>query len=331
MSSIVLIVILSVVALAVFLWLVPVNLWFQCVLNGVKISLVQLIFMRWRKVPPTIIVNAMINSRKAGLDLNSDLLEAHYLAGGHVQRVVNALISADKANMSLDFQTATAIDLAGRDVFEAVQMSVNPKVLDTPLVAAVAKNGIQLIVKARVTVRANIRQLVGGAGEETVLARVGEGIVTSIGSSDSHAYVLEHPDSISKLVLEKGLDSGTAFEILSIDIADIDVGKNIGAQLQMDQAEADKNIAQAKAEERRAMAIAAEQEMKAKAQEAKAKVIEAEVEVPLAMAEAFRSGNLGIMDYYRMKNMMADTDMRESISRPAQDKSDDITKRKPIK
>jgi uncharacterized protein YqfA (UPF0365 family) len=273
-------------------------------------------FMRWRKVPPAVIVNAMINSKKAGLNLSPDLLEAHYLAGGHVQRVVNALISADKANINLDFKAATAIDLAGRDVFEAVQMSVNPKVIDTPSVAAVARNGIQLIVKARVTVRASINQLVGGAGEETVLARVGEGIVTSIGSAESHAYVLENPDSISKLVLSKGLDTGTAFEILSIDIADIDVGKNIGAQLQMDQANADKNIAQAKAEERRAMAIAAEQEMKAKAQEMRAKVIESEAQVPLAMAEAFRSGNLGIMDYYRMKNIQADTDMRESISKP---------------
>ena len=327
-SGVILVVVVCIVALIVFLWLVPLNLWFQCVLNGVKISLVQLIFMRWRKVPPTIIVNAMINSRKAGLDLSSDLLEAHYLAGGHVQRVVNALISADKANINLDFKSATAIDLAGRDVFEAVQMSVNPKVLDTPSVAAVASNGIQLIVKARVTVRANIRQLVGGAGEETILARVGEGIVTSIGSAASHAFVLENPDSISKLVLSKGLDTGTAFEILSIDIADIDVGKNIGAQLQMDQAEADKNIAQAKAEERRAMAIAVEQEMKAKAQEARAKVIEAEAEVPLAMAEAFRNGNLGIMDYYKMKNIMAVTDMRESISKPANVKNDNTAIKK---
>ena len=309
------IVVLCLVFLSVFLYLVPVNLWFQCVLNGVKISLLQLMFMRWRKVPPAVIVNAMINSKKAGLNLSSDLLEAHYLAGGHVQRVVNALISADKANISLDFKAATAIDLAGRDVFEAVQMSVNPKVIDTPNVAAVAKNGIQLIVKARVTVRANINQLVGGAGEETVLARVGEGIVTSIGSSVSHAFVLENPDSISKTVLSKGLDTGTAFEILSIDIADIDVGKNIGAELQMDQANADKNIAQAKAEERRSMAVAAEQEMKAKAQEMRANVIKAEAEVPLAMAEAFRKGNLGIMDYYRMKNIQSDTEMRDSIAK----------------
>ena len=308
--------VLAFVLLVVFFYLVPVNLWFQCVLNGVRISLIQLIFMRWRKVPPAIIVNAMINSKKAGLNLSSDLLEAHYLAGGHVRSVVNALISADKANIALDFNTATAIDLAGRDVFDAVQMSVNPKVLDTPSVAAVASNGIQLIVKARVTVRANIKQLVGGAGEETILARVGEGIVTAIGSAKSHADVLENPDSISKLVLTKGLDTGTAFEILSIDIADIDVGKNIGAQLQMDQANADKNIAQAKAEERRAMAIAVEQEMKAKAQEMRAKVIEAEAEVPMALSEAFRNGNLGIMDYYRMQNIKADTEMRESIARP---------------
>ena len=284
MAAVVFICVLAFVLLLVFFYLVPINMWFQCVLNGVKISLIQLIFMRWRKVPPAIIVNAMVNSKKAGLNLSSDLLEAHYLAG--------------------------------RDVFDAVQMSVNPKVLDTPSVAAVASNGIQLIVKARVTVRANIRQLVGGAGEETILARVGEGIVTAIGSAKSHADVLENPDSISKLVLSKGLDTGTAFEILSIDIADIDVGKNIGAQLQMDQANADKNIAQAKAEERRAMAIAVEQEMKAKAQEMRAKVIEAEAEVPMAMAEAFRNGNLGIMDYYKMQNIKADTEMRESIAKP---------------
>ncbi|MDY4861645.1 MAG: flotillin-like protein FloA [Candidatus Onthomorpha sp.] len=316
MAAVVFICVLAFVLLLVFFYLVPINMWFQCVLNGVKISLIQLIFMRWRKVPPAIIVNAMVNSKKAGLNISSDLLEAHYLAGGHVRSVVNALISADKANIALDFNTATAIDLAGRDVFDAVQMSVNPKVLDTPSVAAVASNGIQLIVKARVTVRANIRQLVGGAGEETILARVGEGIVTAIGSAKSHADVLENPDSISKLVLSKGLDTGTAFEILSIDIADIDVGKNIGAQLQMDQANADKNIAQAKAEERRAMAIAVEQEMKAKAQEMRAKVIEAEAEVPMAMAEAFRNGNLGIMDYYKMQNIKADTEMRESIAKP---------------
>lgn len=306
------------IALFIILYLVPVGLWFSALLSGVRISLLQLIFMRWRKVPPSVIVNAMINSTKAGLNITRDDLEAHYLAGGHVQSVVNALISADKANIPLDFKSATAIDLAGRDVFQAVQMSVNPKILDTPPVAAVAKDGIQLIVRARVTVRANIKQLVGGAGEETVLARVGEGIVTSIGSAASHKIMLENPDSISKVVLAKGLDSGTAFEILSIDIADIDVGANIGAKLQMDQANADKNIAQAKAEERRAMAVAHEQEMKAKAQEARAKVIEAEAEVPKAMAEAFRNGNLGIMDYYKMQNIQADTEMRESIAKPQQ-------------
>ena len=262
-------------------------------------------------------VDSTYVATKAGLKLSQNELEAHYLAGGNVTNVVQALISSSKANMNLDFRTATAIDLAGRDVLKAVQTSVNPKVIDTPPVAAVAKDGIQLIAKARVTVRTNIKQLVGGASEETILARVGEGIVSSIGSAMSHKQVLEHPDSISKLVLTKGLDSGTAFEILSIDIADIDVGKNIGAQLQMDQANADKNIAQAKAEERRAMAVASEQEMKAKAQEARAKVIEAEAEVPKAMADAFRSGNLGIMDYYRMKNIQADTDMRESIAKPA--------------
>ena len=275
-----------------------------------------MILMRWRKVPPKVIVRSMIEAYKAGLGyIKRDELEAHYLAGGRVEQVVHALVSANKANIDLPFNMATAIDLAGRDVLEAVQMSVNPKVIDTPPVTAVAKDGIQLIAKARVTVRANIKQLVGGAGEETVLARVGEGIVSSIGSSESHKAVLENPDFISKIVLEKGLDAGTAFEILSIDVADIDIGKNIGAVLQMDQANADKNIAQAKAEERRAMAVALEQEMKAKAQEARAKVIEAEVEIPLAMAEAFRSGNLGIMDYYRLKNIEADTGMRDSISK----------------
>ena len=304
--------------LAVFFYFVPFLLWISARVSGVRISLIQLFLMRIRKVPPQVIVRAMIEAHKAGLKtITRDELEAHYLAGGHVERVVHALVSASKANIDLGFQMATAIDLAGRDVFEAVQMSVNPKVIDTPPVTAVAKDGIQLIAKARVTVRANIRQLVGGAGEDTILARVGEGIVSSIGSSKSHKQVLENPDSISKLVLKKGLDSGTAFEILSIDIADIDIGKNIGATLQMDQAQADKNIAQAKAEERRAMAIALEQEMKAKAQEARAKVIEAEAEVPRAMAEAFRSGNLGIMDYYKMKNVEADTAMRESIAKPS--------------
>lgn len=299
------------------LYFIPIGLWFQALVSDVKISLLQLVLMRWRKVPPTVIVRAMIEGKKAGLELYRDLLEAHYLAGGHVAQVVHALVSASKANIDLTFQIATAVDLAGRDVFEAVQMSVNPKVINTPPVAAVAKDGIQLIAKARVTVRANIRQLVGGAGEDTILARVGEGIVSSIGSSENHKSVLENPDSISKLVLRKGLDAGTAFEILSIDIADIDIGKNIGAALQIDQANADKNIAQAKAEERRAMAVASEQEMKAKAQEARAKVIEAEAEVPKAMAEAFRNGNLGIMDYYRMKNIEADTSMRETIAKPS--------------
>ena len=313
-----LIVALCIVALAVFFYFVPFLLWISALVSGVHISLVPLFLMRIRKVPPQIIVRAMIEAHKAGLkSITRDELEAHYLAGGRVERVVHALVSAAKANIDLGFQMATAIDLAGRDVFEAVQMSVNPKVIDTPPVVAVAKDGIQLIAKARVTVRANIRQLVGGAGEDTVLARVGEGIVSSIGSSESHKSVLENPDSISKLVLKKGLDSGTAFEILSIDIADIDIGKNIGAGLQIDQAQADKNIAQAKAEERRAMAIALEQEMKAKAQEARAKVIEAEAEVPRAMAEAFRSGNLGIMDYYRMKNIEADTSMRDAIAKPS--------------
>jgi uncharacterized protein YqfA (UPF0365 family) len=299
----------------VLFYFIPVGLWFNALVNDVKISLVQLIIMRWRKVPPGLIVNSMITAAKAGIALDRGNLEAHYLAGGHVQQVVNALISSDKANMSLDFKTATAIDLAGRDVLEAVQMSVNPKVIDTKKVAAVAKDGIQLIAMARVTVRANIKQLVGGAGEETVLARVGEGIVSSIGSAKSHKAVLENPDSISKVVLEKGLDSGTAFEILSIDIADIDIGKNIGAVLQMDQANADKNIAQAKAEERRAMAVAHEQEMKAKAQEARANVIQAEAQIPMAIAEAFKSGHLGIMDYQRYKNIQADTRMRDSIAK----------------
>jgi len=306
---------IGLIVLWILLYFVPIGLWFSALVSGVHISLLQLILMRWRKVPPRVIVNAMIEGTKAGLVLNRNELEAHYLAGGRVAQVVHALVSAGKANIDLNFKMATAIDLAGRDVFEAVQMSVNPKVINTPPIAAVAKDGIQLIVKARVTVRANIKQLVGGAGEETIIARVGEGIVTSIGSAESHKAVLENPDSISKVVLTKGLDSGTAFEILSIDIADIDIGKNIGAQLMMDQAEADKNIAQAKAEERRAMAVALEQEMKAKAQEARAKVIEAEAQIPMAIAEAFRNGNLGIMDYYRIKNIQADTNMRDSLSK----------------
>jgi uncharacterized protein YqfA (UPF0365 family) len=322
-GALLVIIAISIVGLWIIFYFVPVGLWFQALVSGVRISLVQLIFMRWRKVPPRVIVQAMIEGTKAGLKLNRNELEAHFLAGGRVSKVVHALVSAQKANIPLDFKMATAIDLAGRDVLEAVQMSVNPKVINTPPVTAVAKDGIQLITKARVTVRANIKQLVGGAGEETVLARVGEGIVTGIGSSLSHKEVLENPDKISKTVLDKGLDAGTAFEILSIDIADIDIGRNIGAVLQMDQANADKNIAQAKAEERRAMAVALEQEMKAKAQEARAKVIEAEAEIPKAIAEAFRNGNLGIMDYYRIKNIEADTNMRDNIA-----KSSDENKKK---
>ncbi|MGJ1431887.1 flotillin-like protein FloA [Sphingobacterium spiritivorum] len=314
--SLVLFIIGGIVAFFLLLYLLPVNLWFTAQLSNVKISLLNLVLMRLRKVPPSLVTNAMITSTKAGLRITSNDIETHYLAGGNVNKVIKALISADKANIPLDFKLATAIDLAGRDVFDAVQLSVNPQVINTPPVAAVAKDGIQLIAKARVTVRANINQLVGGAGEETILARVGEGIVTTIGSSANHKEVLENPDRISKTVLSKGLDSGTAFEILSIDIADIDIGDNVGAKLQTDQAEADLKVANARAEERRAMAVATEQEMKAKAQEAKAKVIEAESQVPLAMAEAFRNGNLGIMDYYKMQNIQADSDMRSSIARP---------------
>lgn len=309
------IILLLLVLIFVFTFMRYISLWVGAILANVRIGLLDLFVMQLRNVPPSVVVNAMVMAYKAGIQLTKDELEAHYLAGGRINAVVSALISADKANIPLTFKEATAIDLAGRDVFEAVQMSVNPKVIESPPVTAVAKDGIQLIARARVTVRANIRQLVGGAGEETVLARIGEGIITSIGSADSHKLVLEKPESISKLVLGKGLDSGTAFEILSIDIADIDIGKNIGAQLQMDQANADKNIAQAKAEERRAMAVAYEQEQKAKAQEARAKVIEAEAQIPLAMAEAFRSGNLGIMDYYKMENIQADSDMRDSIAK----------------
>lgn len=319
-----------VILFVIFLWMVPIGLWFTALISGVHVSLVQLILMRWRKVDPHVIVNAMIMGAKAGLPLNRDELEAHYLcfaqksdASRHVKMVVNALISANKANIQLSFKAATAIDLAGRNILDAIQTSVNPKVIDTPSVAAVAKDGIQLVAKARVTVRTNIKQLVGGAGEETIIARVGEGIVTAIGSAETHKMVLENPDSISKVVLAKGLDSGSAFEILSIDIADVDVGKNIGAILQMDQANADKNIAQAKAEERRAMAIALEQEMKAKAQEARAKVIEAEAEVPLALADAFKKGNLGVMDYYKLENIKADTSMRDSIGKTVPSKKNE--------
>lgn len=305
---------LIMLALIVFMYFVPVGLWVTAYFSGVKVKMVRdLIGMRLRKVPPTHIVRPLITAHKAGIFVDAPQLEAHYLAGGHVQRVVNALISADKANIDLTFERATAIDLAGRDVFEAVQVSVNPKVIETPAVSAVAKDGIQVRAIARVTVRANIERLVGGAGEETIIARVGEGIVSTIGSADTYKEVLENPDLISKVVLGKGLDSGTAFEILSIDIADVDVGENIGAKLQTDQADADLQIAQAKAEERRAAAVAYEQEMIASVQEQRAKVVAAEAEVPLAMAEAFRSGNLGIMDYYNMKNIEADTKMRRSI------------------
>ncbi len=304
----------TVILFFVFIYFVPVNLWITAVFSGVRVGLLELVAMRIRKVPPGIIVNSLITANKAGIDVTTTELETHHLAGGDVPNVIRALISADKANIELGFKQATAIDLAGREVFEAVQISVNPKVITTPRVAAVAQDGIQLIAIARVTVRANIQQLVGGAGEETILARVGEGIVTSIGSAKSHKEVLENPDKISQLVLGRGLDAGTAFEILSIDIADVDVGENIGAKLQIDQAQADLKVGEAKAEERRAMAVAEEQEMKAKSQEARAKVILAEADIPKAMAEAFRKGNMGIFDYYKMKNIEADTSMRESIA-----------------
>jgi len=294
MPPILYIVIGSIVGFILLIYFIPIPLWISAIFSGVYINLFQLVFMRLRKVPPATIVNALITATKAGLTLHRNELEAHYLAGGHVTSVVRALISADKANIELNFQTATAIDLAGRDILEAVKLSVNPRVIESPSITAVAKDGIQLIAKAKVTVRTNIAQLVGGAGEETILARVGEGIVTSIGSANSHKDVLENPDDISATVLKRGLDAGTAFEILSIDIADVDIGKNIGAALQLDQAEADKKIAQAKAEERRAMAVAREQEMKAQQQEARAKVIEAEAEIPKAMAQAFKSGNIGV-------------------------------------
>ncbi len=290
-----------------------IKLWVQALVSGAHVGILNIVFMRFRKVPPKLIVESLIMAVKAGITLDTDGLESHYLAGGNVTRVVQALIAADKANIDLKFNRAAAIDLAGRNVLEAVQMSVNPKVIETPKVSAMAKDGIQLTAMARVTVRANIDRLVGGAGADTILARVGEGIVSTIGSADSHKHVLENPDNISKTVLAKGLDSGTAYEILSIDIADVDVGKNIGANLETDRAEADKKIAQAKAEERRAMAFAAEQEMKAKVEAMRAKVVEAEARIPLAIAEAFIKGNLGIMDYYKMKNVMADTQMRETI------------------
>lgn len=306
---------LVIILVPIFFYFIPVALWISARAAGVKIGFFNLVGMRLRRVPPAHIVHPMIKSTKAGLSLTSDELEAHYLAGGNVDRVVDALIAAQRAKIQLDFKTATAIDLAGRDVLKAVQMSVNPKVIQTPIVAAVAMDGIQVMATARVTVRANIDRLVGGAGEETILARVGEGIVTTVGSATTHKKVLENPDSISKTVLDKGLDSGTAYEILSIDIADVDVGKNIGAQLQIDQAEADKEIAQAKAEERRAMAVAEEQEMKARVQEMRAKVVESEAEVPKAISEALRAGRMGVMDYMNLKNIESDTDMRDNISK----------------
>ena len=323
-----LILVIAVVIFAfIFLYFVPVGLWFTAQVSGVRVGIVQLIVMRIRRVPPSLIANAVINSNKAGIPVTANLLETHFMAGGNVNNVVKALISADKANIPLDFNMAAAIDLAGRDVADAVQLSVNPRVINTPPVAAVAKDGIQLIAKARVTVRANIQQLVGGAGEDTILARVGEGIVTTIGSATNHKEVLENPDTISKTVLSKGLDAGTAFEILSIDIADIDIGKNIGAELQTDQAEADLKVANAKAEERRAMAVAKEQEQKAKVVEAKASVIQAEALVPQAIAEAFRQGNLGIMDYYKLRNIQSDTEMRDSIAKPQNNTNKDNKKK----
>lgn len=306
---------LIVILLSLFFTLVPVGLWVTAYFSGVKIKMATLIGMRLRRVAPSIIVNPMIKATKAGLDIVIDELEAHFLAGGNVNTLVDALIAAQRANIPLEFERAAAIDLAGRNVLEAVQVSVNPKVIETPIIAAVSKDGIEVMAKARVTVRANIERLVGGAGEETIIARVGEGIVTTVGSSDSYKYVLENPDSISKTVLGKGLDSGTAFEILSIDIADVDIGRNIGAKLQMDQAEADKRIAEAKAEERKAMAVALEQEMIAEVQSMKARVVEAEAQVPLALAAALREGKMGVMDYYNMKNVLADTEMRSSISK----------------
>jgi uncharacterized protein YqfA (UPF0365 family) len=314
-SSPYILIVLILTGIFLFLYFVPLGLWVTAYFSGVKVSIFRdLVAMRLRKVAPAPIIRAAITATKAGIHIDIGKLEAHYLAGGNIIKVIQALISADKANLGLTFERAAAIDLAGRDVFQAVQISVNPKVIDTPPITALAKDGIQVRAIARVTVRANLDRLVGGATEETILARVGEGIVTTIGSSANHKAVLENPDSISKMVLSKGLDSGTAFEILSIDIADVDVGENVGAKLQTDQAEADLKVARAKAEERRAMAVAAEQEFKAKTQDARARVIEAEAEVPKAIADAFRTGKLGVMDYYNMKNVMADTDMRTSIA-----------------
>ncbi|OZU89929.1 hypothetical protein CIL03_01965 [Virgibacillus indicus] len=311
------------IALAILFTFIPVALWISALAAGVKVGIFTLIGMRLRRVVPNRVINPLIKAHKAGLNVKTNQLESHYLAGGNVDRVVNALIAAHRANIELPFERGAAIDLAGRDVLEAVQMSVNPEVIETPFIAGIAMDGIEVKAKARITVRANIDRLVGGAGEETIIARVGEGVVSTIGSSDTHAKVLENPDSISQTVLSKGLDSGTAFEILSIDIADVDIGKNIGAILQTDQAEADKNIAQAKAEERRAMAVAQEQEMVARVQEMRAKVVEAEADVPLALAEALRSGNLGVMDYMNYKNIDADTDMRDTIGKLSKDNNDD--------
>ncbi len=316
------VVLILLVLLGLFFSFVPVGLWITAFFSGVRVGIFTLIGMRFRRVAPSLIVNPLIKATTAGLNLDIDKLEAHHLAGGNVNSVVNALIAAQRADIALEFERAAAIDLAGREVLSAVQVSVNPKVIETPKVSAVAKDGIEVIVKARVTVRANIDRLVGGAGEDTIIARVGEGIVTTVGSSDTHKDVLENPDAISKTVLEKGLDAGTAFEILSIDIADVDVGRNIGAQLQTDQAEADKRIAQAKAEERRAMAVAREQEMLAAVQEMRAKVVEAEAEVPQAMAYALREGKLGVLDYYHLQNLVADTDMRKMISKIGKEDTD---------
>ncbi|WP_404403961.1 flotillin-like protein FloA [Jeotgalibacillus malaysiensis] len=320
--TLIIIVVAAVILLSVIFTFVPVALWISALAAGVKVSIFTLVGMRLRRVIPSRVINPMIKAHKAGVDVTINQLESHYLAGGNVDRVVNALIAAQRANIELAFERCAAIDLAGRDVLQAVQMSVNPKVIETPFIAGVAMDGIEVKAKARITVRANIDRLVGGAGEDTIVARVGEGIVSTIGSSDNHKKVLENPDLISQTVLGKGLDSGTAFEILSIDIADVDIGKNIGAELQTEQAEADKNIAQAKAEERRAMAVAQEQEMKARVEEMRAKVVEAEAEVPLAMAEALREGNIGVMDYMNIKNIDADTDMRDSIGKITGNKDD---------
>jgi len=315
----IILIVAAILVLAVFFTFVPVMLWISALAAGVKVSIFTLVGMRLRRVTPSRVINPLIKAHKAGLPVTTNQLESHYLAGGNVDRVVNALIAAQRANIELSFERAAAIDLAGRDVLQAVQMSVNPKVIETPFISGVAMDGIEVKAKARITVRANIERLVGGAGEETIVARVGEGIVSTIGSSVDHKKVLENPDMISRTVLSKGLDSGTAFEILSIDIADVDIGKNIGAMLQMDQAEADKNIAQAKAEERRAMAVAQEQEMRAKVEEMRAKVVEAEATVPLAMAEALKNGNIGVMDYMNIQNITADTEMRDSISKISED------------